>query len=103
MVFSAPLAIRVPSMRATITVTEAFVFAAALLFGPAAATVTITLDGLFVSVRAERRNLQRTVFNIAEPAISVFAAAQLVYLVSGAQPLFGSSVGLGELLVRCCC
>ena len=98
-VFSAPLSIRVPSMRATVTVTEAFVFAAALLFGPAAATVTIALDGLFVSVWAKRRNLHRTLFNIAEPAISVFVAAQLFYLVSGAQPLFGSSVGLGELLV----
>jgi len=98
-VFSAPLAIRVPSMRATVTVTEAVVFTAALLFGPAAATVTIALDGLFVSVWAKRRNLHRTLFNVAEPAISVFVAAQLFYLVSGAQPLFGSSVGLGELLV----
>ncbi len=98
-VFSAPLAIRVPSMRATVTLTEAFVFAAALLFDPAAATVTIALDGLFVSVWAKQRNLHRTLFNIAEPTISVFAAAQLFYLVSGAQPLSSLSVGLGELLV----
>ena len=97
--FSAPLAIRVPSMRATVTVTETFVFAAALLFGPAAAILTIALDGLLVSVWAERRNLHRALFNIGEPAISVFVAAQLFYLVSGARPLFGSAVGLGELLV----
>ena len=97
--FSAPLAIRVPSMRATVTVTETFVFAAALLFGPAAATLTIALDGLLVSVWAQRRNLHRALFNIGEPAISVFVAAQLFYLVSGVQPLFRSPVGLGELLV----
>ena len=97
--FSAPLAIRVPSMRATVTVTETFVFAAALLFGPAAATLTIALDGLLVSVWAERRNLHRALFNIGEPAISVFVAAQLFYLVSGVRPLFGSAVGLGEVLV----
>ena len=97
--FSAPLSIRVPSMRATVTVTETFVFAAALLFGPAAATLTIALDGLLVSVWAKRRNLHRALFNIGEPAISIFVAAQIFYLVSGVQPLFGSSVSLGELLV----
>ena len=97
--FSAPLSIRVPSMRATVTVTETFVFAAVLLFGPAAARLTIALDGLVVSVWSQRRNLHRALFNIGEPAISVFVAAQLFYLVSGVQPLFGSQVGLGELLV----
>ena len=96
---SAPLSLRVPSLRATVTVTEPFVFAAALLFGPAAATVIIALDGLLVSVWAKRRNLHRALFNIGEPAISVFVAAQLFYLVSGVQPLYGSSVELGQLLV----
>ena len=98
-VFSAPLAIRIPSMRATVTVTETFVFATALLFGPAAATVTVARDGLLVSIWARRRNLHRTLFNIGEPAISVFVSAQLFFLVSGVQPLFGSSIGLGPLLV----
>ena len=85
--FSAPLAIRIPSMRATVTVTETFVFAAALLFGPAAATVTVALDGLLLSVWAKRRNVHRALFNIGEPAISVFVAAQLFFLVSGVQPV----------------
>ena len=97
--FSAPLSIRIPSMRATVTVTETFVFAAALLFGPAAATVTIALDGLLVSVWAKRRNLHRALFNIGEPAISIWVAAQLFYVVSGVQPLYGSPVGLGQLVV----
>ena len=97
--FSAPLSIRIPSMRATVTVTETFVFAAALLFGPAAATVTIALDGLIVSAWAKRRNLHRALFNIGEPAISIWVAAQLFYLVSGVQPLFRSAVGLHQLLV----
>ena len=98
-VLGAPLSLRVPSVRATFTVTETFVFAAALLFGPAAATVTVALDGLLVSFFAKRRNMHRTLFNIGEPAISVWVAAQLFYVVSGAQPLFGSQVGLGRLLL----
>ena len=96
---SAPLSLRIPSLRATVTITEPFVFAAALLFGPAAATLIIALDGLRVSVWAKRRNLHRALFNIGEPAISVFVAAQLFCLVSGIQPLFGSSVELGQLLM----
>ena len=96
---SAPLSLRLPSMRTTVTVTETFVFAAALLFGPAAATVTIALDGLVLSVLAKRRNLYRTLFNIGEPAISIWVAAQLFYVGSGAQPLFDSPVGFGQLLL----
>ena len=96
---SSPLSLRVPSLKASVTVTEPFVFAAALLFGPAAATVIIALDGLFVTVWAKRRNLHRALFNIGEPAISVWLTAQLFYVVSGVQPLFGSTVGLGQLLV----
>ncbi|MDP6581916.1 MAG: HD domain-containing protein, partial [Vicinamibacterales bacterium] len=97
--FTAPLSLRIPSVRATVTVTETFVFASALLFGPAAATVTVALDGLLLSVWAKRRNLHRALFNMAEPAISVWVAAQLFYLVAGVEPLFASPVGLGQLLV----
>ena len=96
---SAPLALRVPSIRATVTVTETFVFASALLFGPAAATFTIALDGLFLSLWAQRRSVPRTLFNVGEPAISIWVASQLFYTVSGVQPLFRSSVGLGQLLL----
>ena len=95
---SAPLSLRVPSMGATITVTETFVFAAALLFGPAAATFTMALDGLLVSFWAKRRNLHRALFNMGEPAISVWVAAQLFYAVSGVEPLFGAPVGFSQLL-----
>jgi putative nucleotidyltransferase with HDIG domain len=97
--FTAPLSLRVPSVRATVTVTETFVFASALLFGPAAATVTVALDGLMLSVWGKRRNVHRALFNVGEPAISVWVAAQLFYVVSGVEPLFGSPVGLGQLLM----
>lgn len=96
---SAPLSLRLPSLRTTVTVTETFVFASALLFGPAAATITVALDGFGLSVRAKRRSLHRALFNVAEPAISVWVSAQLFYVVSEVPPLFDSPVGLGQLLV----
>ena len=96
---SAPLSLRLPSLRTTVTVTETFVFASALLFGPAAATITVALDGFGLSVRAKRRSLQRALFNVAEPAISVWVSAQLFYVVAEVPPLFDSPVCLGQLLV----
>ncbi len=98
-VFGAPLSLRLPSLRATVTVSETFVFAAAILFGPAAATLTIALDGLFISFLSNRRNLHRTLFNIGEPAISIWVASQLFYLTSGVSPLYGAAVPLGEVLL----
>ena len=48
--FSAPLAIRVPSMRATVTVTETFVFAAALLCCSFVVLLVLNLDNLTFAV-----------------------------------------------------
>ncbi len=98
-IFGAPLSLRLPSLRATVTVSETFVFAAALLFGPAAATLTIALDGLFISFSSKRRHIQRTLFNIGEPAISIWVASQLFYLMSGVSPLFDAPVPLSTVVV----
>ena len=87
--FTGFFAIRVPSLYATVSATESFVFAAALLFGPAAATVTVMLDGLIVVIRSDDRRLYRSIFSITEPAISVWVSAQLFFFVSGAEPRLG--------------
>src|SRR5512132_1991770 len=84
---SGPLAIRIPSISATISVSEAFIFGAGLLFGPPAATITAALDGLGVSLWNRHRSINRTLFNITEPAVSVTAAMWLFYSLSGVTPL----------------
>src|SRR5947209_1156024 len=58
--------IKVPGRPATVSVSEVFVFASVLLFGPAPATLTLALDGLCVSLSQKNRRLYRTLFNIAE-------------------------------------
>jgi hypothetical protein len=98
-VFGAPLSLRLPSLRATVTVSETFVFAAALLFGPAAATLTIAIDGLFISFSSQRHNVHRVLFNIGEPAISIWVASQLFYVMSGVTPMFHAPVPLTTVLV----
>ena len=72
--FSSPFSIRVPSLGATVTISEAFVFTLVLFFGPAPATVAVALDGLIVSRTAKQRHLARTLFNIAEPSIAVWVS-----------------------------
>src|SRR4051794_25689226 len=47
--------VKLPSVPATISVSETFVFTSVLLFGPAAGTVTVALDALVISLWLARR------------------------------------------------
>jgi putative nucleotidyltransferase with HDIG domain len=84
---TSPLSVAVPTAQASISISEAFVFASVLLFGPAPATLTVALDGLMVSLWSRNRVTYRTLFNVAEPAIYVWISAQLFYLLAGPTPL----------------
>jgi putative nucleotidyltransferase with HDIG domain len=75
-------AIKIPGVPALIYVSEAFVFTIVLLYGAGPAVLTFALDGLFVTLRRKNREAFRIAFNIAEPAISIGVAAQ-VLRVSG--------------------
>jgi len=97
--FSGPFTIKVPSVHTTISVSESFVFASALLFGPEAAVITVALDGLIVSLWSRQPSLYRTLFNIAEPAVSVWVAAQLFYYLADVPPLYQSNGPLLKLLL----
>ncbi len=96
---SGPLCIRIPSMQATISVSEGVIFTSALLFGPAAATVVAVIDGLAVSLWSRKRTRVRLLFGIAEPAISVCLSALLFYQLAGVPPLLEQSSAFGPLVV----
>src|SRR5918994_1484886 len=98
-ILSGPLCIRIPSMQATISVSEGFIFTAALLFGPAAATVIAAIDGLAVSVWSKKRSAVRTLFGVAEPAISVCLASLLFYRLAGVPPLLHQSMPFAPLIL----
>ena len=49
--------VKVPSVAARHSVSETFVFAAVLLYGPAAATAIVALDSSHVDVARERQTL----------------------------------------------
>jgi putative nucleotidyltransferase with HDIG domain len=78
--------IPIPGRQATVSVSEVFVFSSVLLFGPAVPVLTVALDGLYISVTQKNRRLYRTVFNVAEPAISPWTAGHAFFAVAGVAP-----------------
>jgi putative nucleotidyltransferase with HDIG domain len=74
--------IKLPSINARISVSEAFVFAAVLLFGASAATIIVTIDAIILSSWATSRlhSKVRAAFNICATATAIWVAAHLFRL-----------------------
>ena len=79
-------AIKVPGQPATVSVSEVFVFASILLAGPAIPVLTVAVDGLLTSFRQHNRRWYRGAFNVAEPAISAWVAAQTFFAIIRVSP-----------------
>jgi putative nucleotidyltransferase with HDIG domain len=81
--------VRLPSTLASISISETFVFTAVLLYGPAAGTVIVALDGLVGSYWIAKRHdeVYRPLFNMAAPALSAWCSAHLFFTVAGISPL----------------
>ena len=87
-VLTGSFSVKVPSINAYLSVSEAFVFASILLFGPEAGTVTLLLECLVILLwlKPESRPLHRTSFNLAAPALAIWIASTGLYLFSGLHP-----------------
>jgi putative nucleotidyltransferase with HDIG domain len=97
-IVSGRFAIKVPGRPATVSVSEVFVFASVLLFGPSIAVITVAIDGLWISLTQHDRRLYRALFNVAEPAISTWAAAHAFLMVAGTQAGSPLSTGMATLV-----
>ncbi|HEX9367740.1 MAG TPA: HD domain-containing phosphohydrolase [Vicinamibacterales bacterium] len=84
---SGMLTVKVPSLEARVSVSEAFAFASVLLFGPDVGVVTLALEGVRISFRW-KMNRQQTVFNFANLGLSMWAAAGLFFYFSRITPLY---------------
>ncbi len=83
---SGRISIKIPGRPATVSVSEVFVFASILLFGPPVAVLTVAVDGLWISLTQRDRRFYRALFNIAEPAVSTWSAAQVFVAVARLSP-----------------
>ncbi len=87
--FTGSFTVKLPSLSARLSVSEAFVFTAVLLFGTAAGTLTVALDALIISFRLRPRgkSATRVMFNAAAPAVSIWVASSSFYeLVGNVRP-----------------
>lgn len=75
--------VKLPGVAATFTVSEAYIFAQILLYGPAAGAITGALDGVVMSFHRRNLGVRRLLFNFAEPAVSVWVAAMTIRLLAG--------------------
>jgi putative nucleotidyltransferase with HDIG domain len=71
--------IKLPSVDARISVSEAFVFAAVLLFGPAVATIVVALDTIVLTswTPKARRLPARAFFNVSAGATAIWISSHL--------------------------
>lgn len=97
---SGSITIKLPAIDATISVSETFVFTSVLLFGAAAGTITVTLDGLIISLWLRRNGLAfyKLVFNTTAPALSIWVASKLFFLIANVQPLTNGLISIPLLL-----
>jgi PAS domain S-box-containing protein len=82
-------AARMPGFPISLSMSDAFTIAAALLFGPGAGALTVACDGLIGSTGLTRtsRTWPRVLFNVTAPALSLWLASHLFFMLTGAQPL----------------
>lgn len=86
---SGSFTIRIPTIPARLSVSETFVFAAVLMFGPAAATMIVVLDSLIISLWLGRKfqSAPRVLFNMAAPSIAIWIASHSFYFLAAIEPL----------------
>jgi putative nucleotidyltransferase with HDIG domain len=91
----------IPGIQARLTVSESFVFASVLMYGPAAGTVTGVLDVLIISLRLGRFGTEpfHVVFNAAVAALSTWVASHLFFALSGVPPYAVERTPLAVLLL----
>jgi putative nucleotidyltransferase with HDIG domain len=87
-VLSGSATLRIPGITASFSISDSFTMAAALLFGPAAATLTVAIDGLVISLRLARRKLipRRVLYNATAPPFAMWLSAQVFFLLAGTDP-----------------
>lgn len=98
---SGSFTIRIPTIPARLSVSETFVFTAAILFGPAAATAIVVLDTLIISLWLKKtsRRFSRVVFNLSAPAIAIWIASHIFFAVANIEPLYSAPRPILSLVV----
>jgi putative nucleotidyltransferase with HDIG domain len=85
-VLTGSFTINIVSVSASISVADTFFIATALLFGPSAAAVVLAADTGVLSWR-KGHSWDRVAFNAAAPALSIWTAGHVFFMLTGVGPL----------------
>lgn len=98
--FSGSFTVKIPALSARLSVSETFVFASALLFGPEAGTLTVVLDALVIVfwLNKSSRSPWRVLFNITAPALAFWIAAVSFFALAQIAPGATQERDLGDLV-----
>ena len=82
--------VSLPSLPATVSVSETFVFTSVLLFGPDAGTLTVALDALVISAWSYRRGhpIYKIIFNVCAVSLTLWFASHVYFALSPYGPLY---------------
>jgi putative nucleotidyltransferase with HDIG domain len=97
-VVSGLLPVTLPSVNASISISETFIIAGTLLFGRSGGTVLVLLDALFISLYlswSKGLRWQQVLFNLTANPFSIWLAATIV----GIEPLFRTSPSFDALFI----
>jgi putative nucleotidyltransferase with HDIG domain len=100
-VISGSATVKLPSIPASLSVSETFVFTSVLLFGSSAGTLTVALDGLIISLwlTRPRKELHRVLFNMAAPALAIWVASEVFFRLTGLKPLSQQEAHIEQFLL----
>ena len=89
--------VKIASVVATISISDTFFITLALLFGAAPAAIAVAVDSLIMSWRLGHA-WRRIMLNMAAPAVSIWAGAQMFFLIARVPTLAHSDVAVGSLI-----
>jgi putative nucleotidyltransferase with HDIG domain len=96
------LSVKLPSNRATISISETFVLAGTVILGPEVGAILVALDALVLCIKEAvlGRGLrwQQVCFNIAAPAVAIWFSAQAAGIAGGTQGTPIEALSLGFVL-----
>jgi putative nucleotidyltransferase with HDIG domain len=93
--------VKVPSVGARISVSEAFVFTSALLFGPEVATLMVALDSFVMSLwlRPTSRTSLKSLFNLSAVALAIWISSRAFYAIVQEPPGSAGFLSLDKLAI----
>src|SRR5207249_9190317 len=85
-VLSGAATLRLPTAPVSFSISDSFTITAAVLFGPAAGTLSVAFDSLAISFRLASREfpLRRFLFNATAPALAMWTASHVFFWMAGA-------------------